>query len=864
MTTANSAEKEEYINKLTSQISAIGQILEMDGGSVISPEIFSELQNVKKEAETVRRKLVKNEFEVAIVGLEKAGKSTFGNAFMENKLLPSKEARCTFTSTKIDYTENDSATVSFYDVNTFNNDFRDKLGKLKFPDYSRYSFDNLSESVYLRVYEEKVDSTIKKAYGDSIHQDVLAIIQNASSIRSMLGKPSITFDDEQVNSGILEHYITDEDKARAVSEVVIHSSKLKSMQNAIIYDVPGFNSPTDLHKAQTKHRMSEADAIIVVASGAEPSITGETLSILKESDPDGNPLSDKLFVYANKIDRARDIAENIKTTYREWTSRGFVSNAKCEERIVFGSALAHLQSLGLDIEQDDQALRNFNDKKDKLPHGDGVDHIRKALERYNENERFEVLKRRINRLKTKILDIFGNVKTELSDEGFEKANDQRLADCVGYVTETSKNLVEALKVLREQIIDEINETKPLSNKITEYIQENVTVENYEISDEEFAKIKRDSKFDNTVSQTLDIEFAARKRRFESMYNDFSKNIIHIADGHHKEYASKILTLFLDNMDVHADSPFREPIEENVKKVLMNFRHEMLGDASADSSGVYYQSLIERFSRDIYQVLIMCPYNSERLRTFYEAIDNFFSISVFYRKPGQNDKAYVNIPPKDQPLCRMLLFHNCDGKNNMLQGVMTAVQQASGLKNVAGVKELLERAFFAVGGNQALIVSVVADAISKMENFLSSDSDRMEVVKKALDGVVKRNESYSVADENSFTGYYKDFHAKIYGNKLYGLADVREEFNKDVEILQDVLLNAFVRAIRMEKPFIAREAKSIDDIIAYVEGKEFGSFLSANYSSIKYEETQEYKRKERQRMQDVQIMAAIDSILATLN
>lgn len=864
MSTVNSAEKEEYINKLTSQISAISQILAMDGGSVISPEIFSELQNAQKEAETIRRKLVKNEFEIAIVGLEKAGKSTFGNAFMENKLLPSKEARCTFTSTKIDYAENDSATVSFYDVSTFNNDFKDKLAKLKFPDYSRYSFDNLSESVYLNVYEAKVDATIKKAYGDSIHQDVLAIIQNAASIRSMLGKPSITFDAEQVNSGVLEHYITDEDKARAVSEVVIHSSKLKNMENAIIYDVPGFNSPTDLHKAQTKHRMSEADAIIVVASGAEPSITGETLSILKESDPDGNPLSDKLFVYANKIDRARDIAENIKTTHREWTSRGFVSNAKCEERIVFGSALAHLQSLGLDIEQDDQALRNFNDKKNKLPHGDGVDHIRKALERYNENERFEVLKRRINRLKTKILDIFGNVKTELSDEGFEKANDQRLADCVGYVTETREKLVETLKILRAQIIDEINETKPLSKKITDYIQENVTVENYEISDEEFEKIKRDSTFDNTVPQTQAIEHTARKRRFESMYNDFSRNIVHIADGHHKEFAQKILGLFLENMDVHADSPFKEPIEKQVKNVLLKFRQEMQDDSDGNSSGIYYQSLIERFSRDIYQVLIMCPYNSERLRAFYEAIDNFFSISVFYRKPGQNDKAYVNIPPKDQPLCRMLLFHNCDGKNGMLQSVTAAVQHASGLKSIAGAKELLERAFFAIGGNQALIVTAVADAFSKAANYLSSESDKIEVLKKALDGVVKRNESYSVADENSFTGYYKDFHAKIYGNKLYGLADVHDEFNKDIEILQDVLLNAFVRAIRMEKPFIAREAKSIDDIIAHVESKEFGKFLSANYSSIKFAETEEYKRKERQRVQDVQIMAAIDSILATLN
>lgn len=45
------------------------------------------------------------------------------------------------------------------------------------------------------------------------------------------------------------------------------------MKNAVIFDVPGFNSPTALHKQQTLSRMKSADVIIITAKGDEPSIT---------------------------------------------------------------------------------------------------------------------------------------------------------------------------------------------------------------------------------------------------------------------------------------------------------------------------------------------------------------------------------------------------------------------------------------------------------------------------------------------------------------------------------------------------------------------------------------------------------------
>ena len=75
-------EREEYIAKLEGQIQAIDSILKMDSGTVVSAELRKQLKTLKSEAETVLRKLKNNEFEIAIVGLENAGKSTFANALM--------------------------------------------------------------------------------------------------------------------------------------------------------------------------------------------------------------------------------------------------------------------------------------------------------------------------------------------------------------------------------------------------------------------------------------------------------------------------------------------------------------------------------------------------------------------------------------------------------------------------------------------------------------------------------------------------------------------------------------------------------------------------------------------------------------
>ena len=702
MTEYMTLEREEYIAKLEGQIQAINSILKMDSGTVVSTELRKQLKVLKTEAETVLRKLKNNEFEIAIVGLEKAGKSTFANALMENNLLPTKDLRCTFTSTQIEYSgddKDDSATVSFYTSDEFDKDFKDKLCKLGFPNYERYSFDTIDEKQYLSIYESEVSDEKKRLYGDSIHEDILAIIRNADSLSDLLGRPAIPFGADRINSGELEAYITDEAKARAVKQVVIRSKKLNEMKNAIIFDVPGFNSPTELHKIQTLERMKSADAIIVVANGVSPSLTGESLKILRESDDEGNPLNDKLFVFANKTEGARDISKNISDTFNEWISKGFVAQSN-KHRIIFGSALAHLQAARLD--PDDRTLRSFQERESEMPNGDGVEAMRKILADYNDNERFEVLKRRINRIKADILKAFSDIRS--GNEGLSSSRSYS-AEQVAMVAEliddirpvAEKNLLDLKAEIRSYMPTE----QPLSKQIIEYITANVTTDNYSVSDELLDHVKKHTPYIGNHDDVGRIESTIREMKFKEMYADFSQNVINIADKHHTEYSAQILNIILDSMGVDTSSPYRDELTEALKTEIASFRSDLI--STDHSNELYYQSLIERFSRYIYQILITSQYSAERLREFYDSIDNFYSLSVFYKKPDcEDDLAYIDIAPKDQPLCMMFLFHHYLNASDSIRLLMNDITRIAGLREMPDeVFKVVEKAFSAVGGKLRL-------------------------------------------------------------------------------------------------------------------------------------------------------------------
>ncbi|MBR1729940.1 MAG: dynamin family protein, partial [Selenomonadaceae bacterium] len=118
--------KEELINKLQTTEEVLKKILAEDKNAiVISFEDQDRLQSLQNRNENILRKLKTDEFSVAIVGLEKAGKSTVGNALIKMAILPEYTERCTYTTTEIRAGDRDEAIISFYKHEQFNKNFQD-------------------------------------------------------------------------------------------------------------------------------------------------------------------------------------------------------------------------------------------------------------------------------------------------------------------------------------------------------------------------------------------------------------------------------------------------------------------------------------------------------------------------------------------------------------------------------------------------------------------------------------------------------------------------------------------------------------------------------------------------------------------
>ena len=100
---ALSEEQQKFITKLDETDGIFDEIIQKDPNGMVIPfgEERIELERLRKRNQKVLNKLRTREFTVAVVGLEKAGKSTLGNALLKRNILPEYTERCTYTTTKI-------------------------------------------------------------------------------------------------------------------------------------------------------------------------------------------------------------------------------------------------------------------------------------------------------------------------------------------------------------------------------------------------------------------------------------------------------------------------------------------------------------------------------------------------------------------------------------------------------------------------------------------------------------------------------------------------------------------------------------------------------------------------------------------
>ena len=844
-------EREQYVKKLDAQISGMTALLDPKFQDIISDAKADEIRKLLNKAKSLRQKFANNEFEIAIIGLEKAGKSTFANALMGNDILPSMDARCTYTATSIRYGAGDYAEVVFFSREEFSKKFVDNLKVMGIEHAENYDYETLSLSKYRTLFDQLPEEK-KNYYRASVNEDVENVLEHRDTLSANIGASIKVYKgSEQLESYEFKKYIQDPAFAVAVKTITIHSSKLINMQNAVLYDVPGFDSPTQIHKEQTIHMMATADVIILIANAGKPSITGPQVQIFEgEVDQDGIPFNEKIFVFGNKADTANDaIDANIRVLKNQLERYRIVRPELIERRVVIGSARAKLEKDG---KLPDTGLCTTLQAKGI---GNGIEEIADSLERYNNTERFEVLKKRINRIYTELEECLSSELTEdFGDNGF---NIGEISSIVVTLLNNAQTKIKAdLQSLHSEVPKEFAQS-PLSKKFFDRIL-SINSETYAISEEEKTAAINVSGTTGANISLDEFERILRKIKYDQIYNYFIATIIDIAIETHEEYDGKIKDIFLQALSITTDNPYYEELVNSVVGYLSGINPE--------SREGYYRSLAERFTTDLFETLIRQNFGGrDRWAAFEDRKLNLYSLSIFH------SENISDLPADRQPMLYSILFHDQEerlSEADQIEELLAIIQSFVPDSDVDAEKfaPLLKKVLAEeqIDANPYLQDVCERRPHTTSERFLYSlynyldeefeDTEPYEPTERA-------NCSFPVITQT----YYKE-RCKSEELNSNDSEVVCKHIHSDIDILGDILLKAAIPAIQMDKAFVYYAVRSIENILSSIEPGEayqFGDFVVKNTAKIAYGQLADVEAEEKKRQLRREICSEIKKILGSV-
>ena len=563
---------------------------------------------LEQEAEPARRqleRLKRREFRIAIVGLEKAGKSTFLNAWLQCDLLPAKAARCTFTTTQI-YSVIDEAE-------------------------QRLEVQTKTNEEFVRLLED-----LKVA---NAHEDLNTIHQNKNTLDQVRreGNLTIPFTRLEDIKEQLKKYVADERYAHAVLEARLYTNKLAQAEGIVFYDVPGLDSGLAKHVDEAQTMLSDCDAVILVQRFT--SLREKELEIIKftEQGDKNVTVADKLFVFLSRIDSfasSEALQQHLKEASADWAKRASLPS----DRIVSGSAGAYLVLNGfaerqtqLEIGDADlistqlKRLTNLSDFQELSTQGTGIPTIKDKIFHYINTERVKILQKRCDTSISEILDtvqeIYNNTKCLYPENPEEAKRFEEERQRVTF-TEWWKKKWDQIRADLQHFYDSsitANQdlAKPIS--LTKFRDRYDRVIDKEIENlKSEALRKRDiifAAYSNPVFDRTNANFRWR----ESLYVDVNKTLISISHQLANELQEQAFNLI--------DYMTQQLWGSSLVKLRLIQNEEVYFSLLENSLKV----LFLRFARPVAEALVRGPVNSDtrneiiqNLGIDIEIVDNYYT------------------------------------------------------------------------------------------------------------------------------------------------------------------------------------------------------------------------------------------------
>ena len=831
--------KKEYLNKVEEVEKTLEDISKYKKINILTKKDIEKLKKIRDKNRVYLSKLKKGEIEVAIVGMENTGKSTFANALIKLKeAFPTGSTRCTFTSTKLQYGENDKAIVEFFSKDDFNKMFQEMLQEIKYPNYETIKFETLDNLQYGTYFEKlkDIDISTYKYYNSTVNEDIKSILNGRDKILKYLDNRRMNFDKFQIQNEELRQFITDEHIARTVKQVNLELSEFKDTKEMVLYDVPGFNSITEKHKIETRKSLNSADAIILIKNVMENSqITSEEQNMLNNYDGEaGVALSEKLFVFGTKIDRANTKDEAINNTNKLKDDLRKNLNINLD-RLFVGSPFAYMQSLGL--EEGSGAIETLK-KWDMESSISSIEDMKTAIKEFYINEAFNNIQKQINKNIEAIKTILLNVISDSNDNNkILELESQSHGLLLNYIRRLKDKMRQELEELNDEFKRDINDNKYFSKKLEnqiETITENVTIE-------ELEKINLRKKDIRGEFATIEVNIAYREILKNKLLKSFVDLTVSIANKKAQEFFDKTISSIIHTLEIN-DSHIHN---EEIQKELVIFIEELTKDFSYNKTSYVY--LIQRFSRDLISVVIGAGKGtSTRRDRFLDAKKEFISLAIYNNEEfNQMDNIY------NLPLIAKVL--NLESKNEEdIEFKLTIESQFTHLFSFHEIKTIVN---FMFKKNIPIYIAMkIIEESSK--KFKTINKDNVKILSNKIHIHIEEYLDKNRTNQNELNDFFKSVKQSETKEELL------DELNKDIELLKEILKTSVLEAINLELPFVTSFIDQNKMIIQSEE--ELDRFIQLNFNKIKYKELNQFKEQKEIYEDKKRVVKNIETLLFNLN
>jgi dynamin family protein len=263
-------------------------------GSVSEADL-QHLERWEEQRESLEERAKSRGHSVAVIGLEKAGKSTVCNALIGMRLLPAAVERCTMLTTRIRPSADDEyrMEVTFTDEAAF----EQALGA------AADAFDRKQRELDEARAANDPDYVAPRRRAQ---YDAAAV---RLQCQSMVGSEPVTLEGRDEITEALKRYTASIDTMLAVRTVTVWTPEL-SADNVEIVDVPGFDSPLAEHREAAARSLNESDAFLFVTNGAaNVDLTAPALELVRTISKVAPGALDKGYAIVTHLDSCSSRAE---------------------------------------------------------------------------------------------------------------------------------------------------------------------------------------------------------------------------------------------------------------------------------------------------------------------------------------------------------------------------------------------------------------------------------------------------------------------------------------------------------------------------------------------------------------------------